>query len=101
MVTTPERVSSWADSFSGSLDANGSTTIIAPFALVSGAAPRLTTTTTVGSFENWYDLTPGMSNSLSLLMQGTHMVNTADSAGIGIDNIGASGTSDLRSAIFC
>jgi len=39
MVTTPELVSSWADSFSGSLDANGSTTTIAPFALVSGFAP--------------------------------------------------------------
>jgi hypothetical protein len=99
MVTTPELVSSWADSFSGSLDANGSTTTIAPFALVSGfAPPPYDDTTTVGSFENWYDLTPGMSNSLSLLMQGTHMVNTADSAGIGVDNIGASGTSDLRSA---
>ena len=39
MVTTPELVSSWADSFSGSLDANGLTMTIAPFALVSGFAP--------------------------------------------------------------
>jgi hypothetical protein len=99
MVTTPELVSSWADSFSGSLDANGSTTTIAPFALVSGfAPPPYDDITTVGSFESWYDLTPGMSNALSLLMQGAHMVNTADSAGIGVDNIGANGTSDLRSA---
>ncbi len=34
-----ELVSSSADSFAGNLDADGFTTAIGPFALVSGAAP--------------------------------------------------------------
>ena len=33
-------------------------------------------------------------------MQASHMVNNADSAGIGVDEIGASGKADLGSASF-
>ena len=94
-------VSSSADSFSGSLDADGFKTTIAPFARVSGAAPpAYDHTKTVASFDKFYDLTPAESNNLSLQVQATHLVDTAHSAGIGVDEIGASGTADLRSANF-
>jgi len=96
-----ELVSSSADSFSGSLDADGLTTTIGPFALVSGAAPpAYDDTSRIASFDHTYDLTSAEANTLSLTMQATHMVNTAESAGIGVDEIGASGAADLGSASF-
>jgi hypothetical protein len=99
MVT---RVSSSADSFSGYLDANGFTTSIAPFAPASGTAPpAYDDTSRVASFDHMYDLTPAESNTLSLQMQATHMVDTAASAPTtSADGIGASGTADLGSANF-
>jgi hypothetical protein len=94
-------VSSSADSLSGSLDADGFTTTVAPFAQVSGAAPpAYDDTKRVASFNRLYDLTPGDSNELSLQMQATHMLNSANSAGMGIDEIGATGAADLGSAYF-
>ena len=101
VTTTTELVSSSADSFAGSLDADGFTTTIGPFALVSGTAPpAYDDTSRIASFDHTYDLTPAEANTLSLQMQASHMVNTADSAGIGVDEIGASGKADLGSANF-
>jgi hypothetical protein len=94
-------VSSSADSFSGGLVADGFTTTIGPFALRSGfAPPAYDHTTTVASFGHLYELTPAELNNLSLQVQATHMVDTAKSAGIGVDEIGASGTAVLGSANF-
>ncbi len=94
-------VSSSADSFAGNLDADGFTTAIGPFALVSGAAPpAYDDTSRIGSFDGTYDLTSAEANTLSLTMQATHMVNTAESPGIGVDEIGASGAADFGSASF-
>ena len=96
-----ELVSSSADSFSGKLDADGFTTTIAPFHRVSGSAPpAYDDTSRIASFDRTYDLTPAEANTLSLTMQTTHMVNNAESAGIGVDEIGASGAADLGSASF-
>ena len=53
MPTTTKLVSSSADSFSGSLDADGFTTTISPFDLVSGhAPPAYDHTKRVASFDN-------------------------------------------------
>jgi hypothetical protein len=99
MSTTTKLVSSSADSFSASLNADGFTTTVAPFAPVSGAAPpAYDQTKTVASFDHVYELTPAESNDLSLQMQATHMFNSARSAGIGVDEIGASGEADFSSA---
>jgi hypothetical protein len=96
-----ELVSSSANSFGGSLDADGFTTIIDPFAPVSGAAPpAYDDTSRIASFDHTYDLTSAEANTLSLTMQATDIVNTAESPGIGVDEIGASGTADLGSASF-
>ena len=101
MVTTTALVSSSADSFGGSLDADGFTTTIDPFAPVSGSAPpAYDDTSRIASFDHTYDLTPAEANTLSLTMQATDMVNTAKSPGIGVDEIGASGAADLGSASF-
>jgi hypothetical protein len=55
-----ELVSSSADSFSGILNADGFTTIIDPFAAVSGSAPpAYDDTSRIASFDQTYDLTPG------------------------------------------
>ena len=94
-------VSSSADSFSGILNADGFTTTIDRFAPVSGSAPpAYDDTSRIASFDHTYDLTSAEANTLSLQMQASHMVNTADSAGIGVDEIGASGDAYLRSADF-
>ncbi len=96
-----ELVSSSANSFGGSLDADGFTTTIPPFAPVSGSAPpAYDDTSRIASFDHTYDLTPAEDNTLSLTMQATDMVNTAKSPGIGVDQIGASGAADLGSASF-
>jgi hypothetical protein len=101
VVTTTGIVSSSADSFSGSLDADGFTTTVSPFAPVSGEAPpAYHHTKAVAAFDHLYDLSPAESNTLSLQMQSADMVNTASSAGIGVDSIGASGASHLGSANF-
>jgi hypothetical protein len=101
MVTTPGIVSSSADSFSGSLDADGFTTTVAPFAQASGAAPpAYDYTKAVAAFDHVYELTPAELNNLSLEVHSTQMVNAAKSAGIGVDSIGAVGTADLGSASF-
>jgi len=101
VTTTTELVSSSADSFAGSLDADGFPTTIGPFALVSGTAPpAYDDTSRIASFDHTYDLTPAEANTLSLQMQASHILNTADSAGIGVDEIGASGKADLGSASF-
>jgi hypothetical protein len=94
-------VSSSADSFGGSLDADGFTTTIDPFAPVSGSAPpAYDDTSRIASVDRTYDLTSAEANTLSLTMQATHMVNTAEGSGIGVDEIGASGAADLGSASF-
>ncbi len=94
-------VSSSANSFGGSLDADGFTTTIDPFAPVSGSAPpAYDDTSRIALFDHIYDLTPAEANTLSLMMQATDMVNTAKSPGIGVDEIGASGAADLGSASF-
>ena len=94
-------VSSSANSFGGSLDADGFTTTIDPFAPVSGSAPpAYDDTSRIALFDHIYDLTPAEANTLSLTMQATDMVNTAKSPGIGVDEIGASGAADLGSASF-
>jgi hypothetical protein len=94
-------VSSSADSFSGLLNADGFTTTIDPFAPVSGSAPpAYDDTSRVASFDHTYILTPAEDNTLSLTMQASHMVNNAQSPGIGVDEIGASGSADLGSASF-
>ena len=96
-----ELVSSSADSFSGNLDADGFTTTIGRSHRVSGSAPpAYDDTSRIASFDHTYDLTPAEANTLSLTMQATHMVNNAKSAGIGVDEIGASGAADLGSASF-
>ena len=96
MATTTGIVSSSADSFSSSLDADGFTTTVSPFAPVSGVAPpAYDHTKPVAAFDHLYDLTPAISNELSLEMQAAHMVNNASSAGIGVDSIGASGAANL------
>lgn len=94
-------VSSSADSFFGSLDADGFRTTIGPFHRVSGSAPpAYDDTSKIASFDRTYDLTSAEANILSLTMQATHMVNNAESGGIGVDEIGASGAADLGSASF-
>jgi hypothetical protein len=94
-------VSSSADSFSGLLNADGFTTTIDPFAPVSGSAPpAYDDTRRIASVDQTYDLTPAEANTLSLTMQATKMVNQAQSPGIGVDEIGATGKSDLGSANF-
>jgi hypothetical protein len=109
MYTMLKLVSSLADSFSGNLDADGFTTTFSPFDLVSGAAPpAYDYTRTLAAFDKTYDLTPAeansptldQANSLTLEMQATHMVDTASSAGIGVDSIGANGAANLASANF-
>ena len=94
-------VSSSADSFTGSLNADGFTTTVAPFAPVSGSAPpAYDHTKTAASFDHLYELTPSELNDLSLQVQATHMFNAASSAGLGVDEIGAKGTADFSSAHF-
>jgi hypothetical protein len=94
-------VSSSADSFSGILNADGFPTTIDRFAPVSGSAPpAYDDTRRIASFDHTYDLTSAEANTLSLTMQATHMLNNADSGGIGVDEIGASGKADLGSASF-
>jgi hypothetical protein len=95
-----KHVSSSADSFSGSLDAHGSTTTISPFALVSGEAPPpYDDTSSIASFDHTYDLTPGDPNTLLLHMRASDMVNNAESLPEVIaGQIGARGTADLGSA---
>jgi hypothetical protein len=101
MQSTADLVSSSADSFSGMLNADGFTTAIDPFASVLGSAPpAYEVTKRIAFVDKAFDLTPGESNDLSLQMQATHMVNSADSAGIGVDEIGASGRADLGTASF-
>ena len=101
MSTMKKLVSSLADSFSGNLGADGFTTTLSPFDLVSGAAPpAYDQTRTLAAFDKTYDLTPTEANSLTLEMQASHMVDTASSAGIGVDSIGANGTANLASANF-
>jgi hypothetical protein len=99
MSTATKLVSSSADSFSGSLDADGFTTTISPFAEVSGAAPpKYDQTRSVASFDHRYELTPSLSNDLSLQVHATDMFNSASSPGIGVDNIGARGEADFSTA---
>jgi hypothetical protein len=94
-------VSSSADSLTGSLNADGFTTTIAPFAPVSGSAPpAYDQTKTVAFFDHLYELTPSESNDLSLGVQATQMFNAASSARLGVDEIGANGTADFSSAHF-
>ena len=94
-------VSSSADSLTGSLNADGFTTTVAPFAPVSGSAPpAYDQTKTVAFFDHLYELTPSESNDLSLGVQATQMFNAASSAGLGVDEIGANGTADFSSAHF-
>jgi hypothetical protein len=95
-----EYVSSSADSFSGALDANGSTTTISPFALVSGEAPpAYDDTSSIAAFDHTYHLTPGDSNTLLLDMRASDMVNNAESLPEVIaGQVGARGTADLGSA---
>jgi hypothetical protein len=101
MSITTKLVSSSADSFTGSLNADGFTTTVAPFAQVSGSAPpAYDQTKTVASFDHLYELTPSELNDLSLQVQTAHMFNAARSAGLGVDEIGANGTADLSSAHF-
>jgi hypothetical protein len=97
-----EHVSSSADSFSGTLDANGSTTTISPYALVSGEAPPpYDDTSSIASFAHTYDLTPGDPNTLLLHMRASDMVNNAESLPTVIaGQMGAQGTADLGSANF-
>ena len=79
-------VSSSANSFGGSLDADGFTTTIDPFAPVSGSAPpAYDDTSRIALFDHTYDLTPAEYNTLSLDMQASHMVNNAEMGGIGVD----------------
>ena len=99
MSATTKLVSSSADSFSARLNADGFTTTVRPFAPVSGpATPAYDQTKTVAYFDHLYELTPAESNDLSLQMQATHMFNAAKSPGIGVNEIGASGEADFRSA---
>jgi hypothetical protein len=99
MSTAAKLVSSSADSFSGSLNADGFATTVEPFAEVSGAAPpAYDHTRRVASIDHMYELTPSASNDLSLEMQARHMFNKASSAGIGVDDIGASGDADFGTA---
>jgi hypothetical protein len=99
-ATTTDQVSSSADSFSGILDANGSTTTIAPYALVSGEAPpAYDDTSSIGHFHHKYDLTPGDPNNLLLDMRASDIVNNAESLPHVIaGQIGAQGTADIGSA---
>jgi hypothetical protein len=93
-------VSSSADSFSGTLDANGSTTTISPYALVSGEAPpAYDDTSSIGLFHHTYNLTPGDPNNLLLDMRASDIVNNAESLPHVIaGQIGAQGTADIGSA---
>ena len=101
MSTTTKLVSSSADSFTGSLNADGFTTTVAPFAPVSGSAPpAYDQTKTVASFDHLYELTPSELNDLSLQVEAAHMFNAASSAGLGVDEIGANGMADFSSAHF-
>jgi hypothetical protein len=99
MATTTEHVSSSADSFSGSLDANGSTTTISPFALVSGEAPpAYDDMSSIASFGHPYHLTPGDKNNLLLDIRASDIVNNAESLPEVIaGQIGARGTADMGS----
>jgi hypothetical protein len=99
MSTTTKLVSSSADSFSGSLTADGFTTTISPFAEVSGSGPpKYDQTKSVAYFDHLYELTPSLSSDLSLQVQATHMLNTASSPGIGVDEIGARGEAAFSTA---
>jgi hypothetical protein len=99
MSTTAKLVSSSADSFSGSLTADGFTTTVDPFAEVSGAAPpKYDHRRRVASVDHMYELTPSESDDLSLEMQARRMFNRAHSPGFGVDDIGASGDADFRTA---
>jgi hypothetical protein len=99
MSTTTKLVSSSADSFTGSLKADGFTTTVAPFAPVSGSAPpAYDQAKTAAYFDHLYELTPSEFNDLSLQVQARQMFNAASSAGLGVDQIGANGTADLSSA---
>jgi hypothetical protein len=101
MSTTTKLVSSAADSFSGSLNADGFMTTVAPFAQVFGSGPpAYDQTRSAPYFDHLYELTPAASNDLSFQMQATQMLNAANSAGIGVDEIGASGEADFSSAHF-
>jgi hypothetical protein len=93
-------VSSSADSFSGTLNANGSTTTISPYALVSGEAPpAYDDTSSIGLVDRTYHLTPGDPNSLLLDMRASDIVNNAESLPHVIaGQIGAQGTADIGSA---
>jgi len=97
-----QHVSSSADSFSGNLDASGSTTTISPFALVSGEAPpAYNDTSSIASYDHTYDLTPGDPNPLLLHMRASDIVNNAESLPEVIaGQIGAQGTADIGSVNF-
>jgi hypothetical protein len=99
MSTTTKLVSSAADSFSGSLNADGFMTTVAPFAQVfSSGPPAYDQTRSAPYFDHLYELTPAEANDLSFRMQATQMLNSASSAGIGVDEIGANGQADIGAA---
>ena len=94
-------VSSSADGFSGSLNADGFGMTIAPFDPVSGVAPpAYDSTRSAAFFDRQYDLSPVESNTLSLEMEATHFSDVARSPGNGVDEIGANGAADFFTAHF-
>jgi hypothetical protein len=94
-------VSSSANGFSSVLRDNGHMTTIAPFARVFGAAPpAFDHTKTIAHFDKTYDLSRAKRNYLSLQVEATHIVDTAKSAGLGIDAISTRGEARLGSADF-
>src|SRR5690349_21326350 len=92
-------VSSSANSLSAEFDSDASTTTVGPTDPASGSAPPpFDTTKTISSINHTYSADPGDPASPTLQIAARDLVSEASSAGIGVDAIGTTATSDIASA---
>ena len=88
-----------ADSLSGYLDVGGSQTSFGPVGQAAGAAPpAFHQTRRIAAFEHTYGGDAVGANRATLQIDATNLVNTANSAGLGVDAVSTQATSDLGSA---
>lgn len=88
-----------ADSLSGYLDVGSSQTSFGPVGQAAGAAPpAFHQTRRIAAFEHTYGGDAVGANRATLQIDATNLVNTANSAGLGVDAVSTQATSDLGSA---
>ena len=88
-----------ADSLYGYLDVGSSQTSFGPVGQAAGAAPpAFHQTRRIAAFEHTYGGDALGANQAILQIDATNLVNTANSAGLGVDAVSTQATSDLGSA---